>query len=455
VRYIEDSLGIQELSTALKNKDVFMYCIPTTTYKHPCCDSLSLLFILDIQERETFAVIFNHIDSQFNVNLSDIIPVLNLTRSRFVVDKKSFKQYIDISDLLDVKFLAHAINKDFSINPTSVHTFYKYQFPKCNTVNRIVPINKHYETFEKLYSNAFEILKTEHNKLKLDAYINSNNILTDTLYQIEKNGICVNPGDFIKSFKEDSVKLLDGNLIRSQYNLFTSTGRPSNKFGGINFAALNKKDDSRKCFVSRFGTNGKLFDFDFSAFHPHLISNLVNYDLEFGTNIYEYLGKHYLSKDNLTELELAHAKTLTFRQLYGNVEPKYKYIPYFKKWMQYIEQRWSFFLENGYVETPIYSRQITLDHIGDDVNPSKLSNYILQAYETEVGLTTVSRILNLLKNKKSKVILYTYDSILIDFHKDDSVDCLHEIKNAMENNKKFPVKIKAGDNYKEMFNVNI
>ena len=35
-------------------------------------------------------------------------------------------------------------------------------------------------------------------------------------------------------------------MFYSEYNLFTSTGRPSNRFGGINFAALNKKDGSRE-----------------------------------------------------------------------------------------------------------------------------------------------------------------------------------------------------------------
>ena len=38
----------------------------------------------------------------------------------------------------------------------------------------------------------------------------------------------------------------------TEYNLYTSTGRPSNKFGGVNFAALNKEDGSRNSFVFIF-----------------------------------------------------------------------------------------------------------------------------------------------------------------------------------------------------------
>ena len=48
----------------------------------------------------------------------------------------------------------------------------------------------------------------------------------------------------------------------TQYHPFTTTSRPSNNFGGVNYAALNKDDGSRDRFVSRF-EGGKLVQFDY------------------------------------------------------------------------------------------------------------------------------------------------------------------------------------------------
>ena len=65
------------------------------------------------------------------------------------------------------------------------------------------------------------------------------------LYQIERNGL--------KTYEK---------IVYSEYNPYTSTGRPSNRFGGMNFAALNKSDGSREQFISRFN-NGVLVEMDF------------------------------------------------------------------------------------------------------------------------------------------------------------------------------------------------
>ena len=75
-----------------------------------------------------------------------------------------------------------------------------------------------------------------------------NRDITDVYYYLESNGIHTT-----------------GGIEYTQYNLFTSTGRPSNTFNGINYAALNKEDGSRNRFISRF-ENGMLVEFDFDAY---------------------------------------------------------------------------------------------------------------------------------------------------------------------------------------------
>jgi hypothetical protein len=50
---------------------------------------------------------------------------------------------------------------------------------------------------------------------------------------------------------------------------------------------------------------------------------------------------------------------------------------------------------------------------------------------------------------KSKIILYTYDSFLIDFNKEDGAETITYIKEEMESGK-FPVKIEIGYDYQNM-----
>ena len=54
-----------------------------------------------------------------------------------------------------------------------------------------------------------------------------------------------------------------------------------------------------------------------------------------------------------------------------------------------------------------------------------------------------------LLNKKTKLILYGYDSFLFDFSKQDGVETLIEIKNILEEGKHY-TKSKMGYNYGEM-----
>jgi hypothetical protein len=105
------------------------------------------------------------------------------------------------------------------------------------------------------------------------------------------------------------------------------------------------------------------------------------------------------------------------------------------------------------VETPVFKRRITEHHISDP-NPNKLFNYLLQAAETEFSIQNISRINDFLRNKESKVVLYTYDSILVDLSKNDGMETVHHIKNTMIDNQ-FPVKCYVGKNYNDLCEIEI
>ena len=84
-----------------------------------------------------------------------------------------------------------------------------------------------------------------------------------------------------------------------------------------------------------------------------------------------------------------------------------------------------------------------------DMNKSKLFNYLIQAYETESNIKTIIELKNYLYDKKTKLVLYGYDSFTFDYSKEDGVSILTELKNILERNSHL-TKAKAGSNYGKM-----
>jgi hypothetical protein len=170
-------------------------------------------------------------------------------------------------------------------------------------------------------------------------------------------------------------------------------------------------------------------------------------------NPYAYLAKYYFNKKTADEEDIAVSKAFTFTQIYGGFDKKWLHIPYFAKIQEYIDHRWRFFEQHGYIETPKYKRKIKSCHI-PDANPSKLFNYILQAFETEMAVDVLGELLDELNLKKTQPVLYTYDSILFDAHRDDKLDTIKRLKAIMERSK-LPVKAYIGKNYKDMKHVDL
>ena len=405
------------------------------------------IFIKNISTNVTYSINFGHQDvHKFNISYQDVIKdVMKVTKNVFVIDKKRFIHIFgsqDVDDILLFKFQFGAIEHDNDDFNTNYHDYARMKIGAINELNYIIPFSKHLEVFE----NKYDYYKNEMLKFKSsNSYKMMNGVITETLFELEKNGMWINKEEYNKHFQD---KPTDDIVVYTEYNLFTSTGRPSNHFGGINYAALNKDNGCRKSFTSRFHENGMLITMDFSAYHPRIIANLVKYPIGLDVNIYEFLGKQLFNTDIINEELLKKAKQLTFLNLYGGVRDEHLHIPYFQKVNEYKKHRWEFFNENGYVETPIFKRKITKNHI-TDANQNKLFNYILQGVEMEFSVPTIKRVNDYLKDKKSKVVLYTYDSILIDACKDDKKDFLLDIKSIMVDNQ-FPVKCYAGNNYQDM-----
>lgn len=424
---------------------IILWAIPSDEFLHPCVTDVSVVFIKNFYTKETRCFSFNNSDLSSVCDKKTFVDELNkMDISNWVFDKKLFIQLLpNTKNLLDINLYHHfdsakIINKeDFQ---TQAHKFIYRTKRNCGDLNKTIPLVKHKEMFEKMCDVFFKEVHTNF----LDSYtgyITTNELFVETLAELESNGIYVN-SNFSNYF---NVKIPSNNLVHSQYNLYTNTGRPSNHFDGINYAALNKEDGVRNCFVSRHGNDGMMILMDYSAFHPRIICNLVNFPISIDQDLYKYLGEMYFHREP-TEYDMEEIKRITMRQLYGGVEEKYESINYFGGLKTFMNDYWEKFQKNGYIFTPIYHRLITSDHM-KDANPNKLFNYILQSTESEIALTSTNLMNKYLRCKKTKAVLYTYDSLLFDFNKEDGIDTIKELMKIMKMSNRFPIKVYAGNSY--------
>ena len=417
---------------------------------HSYNNTISLIFIKFVADDEYWCLPINHnevitvpaaLDAfKSALEKSNAVKLVNNKKDVIHLIGKDF----GFVDLGVIEYLETGDILDETPPETNAHVFIKNNFRGVLNVNRSVPLYKH----ASLFKNSHVADKFSLKYLNEDGFKFVNDMMTNCFAELESIGMTIDVEKFVGVFGPEQKKHIKNDTVYSQYNLFTSTGRPSNRFGGVNYAALNKTDGSRNSFISRHGDDGMLVMMDYNAFHPRLVARLINYPMSSDVNPYEYLARYYFNKPHADEEDIAVSKGLTFHQMYGGIDDRWMYIPYFKKAQEYIDHRWKFFEQNGYIETPVFKRKIRDCHI-ENPTPNKLFNYILQAYETEMAVNTLKQLLGYCADRKTKPILYTYDSILFDAHRGDKLDIIKELKNIMEADD-LPVKVYIGKNYADM-----
>jgi len=403
----------------LKNsgfKEAFVEIIPNNPYQHPTNNSICSFYVRPIKGHKGYILPISHTECN-TLFEDDVYLWLKSLNKIYVRDKKEFLHYTIFKQLIDV-----TLHLPPYIPPqTTAHTILYNRFPDLLTINQIVPITKHYEVCEQIYDDLEHRINTVVNPFYNDR-------ATLVFNAIERNGIKINKNEFEKHFHET-----EDEFIYTQYNFKTLTTRPSNKFNGVNYAALNKENGCRESFIPR---NDVFFEFDISAYHPTLSARLVDYDFGKG-DIHENFAKMY-------NVDYAKAKELTFKQLYGGVFDNYKDLPFFKATSEYIRTNWEKYQAEGKLICPISNYEFVNDEL-ENMNPQKLFNYVLQNMETSVNVEILYRILNILKGKNTKLVLYTYDSFLFDVDNNE-IEVLEQIKEVF-NKLKLQIKSKHGLNY--------
>jgi hypothetical protein len=202
----------------------------------------------------------------------------------------------------------------------------------------------------------------------------------------------------------------------------------------VNYAALNKTDGSRECFVS----DGIFLQMDYNAYHPRLIGKLIKFHMPEG-NVHEWLAEQY-------GCDVNEGKGITFRLLYGGIDDDFRQIPYLNAVADWIDNLWIETQRNGFLQTP--HREIPLSWI-EQPNPQKVFNYLLQAVETEMNIEIMRKLLDYISDKPISFCLYLYDSFLFDCPIDMNIEWARKLKEIIENGA-FPVKASWGTDYSKV-----
>ena len=390
--------------------------------RHPMNNGLSFLYVRF--PNMDFILPFNHNDCEkltMDLSLS--------TQSKWIWDKKGFLQTdIEIKNLKDVQtslFFEKFQLYDIQSKLEGLTNFY-YRLGIRDSLGKSISIMKWSEVLRGI----------------VDEWdINDTNLWVDEtmipiLSDLERSGLKVDTEKFIDRWPDNSkhIKLHpQGDVVYTEYNPYTITSRPSNRHGGVNFSALNKKDGSRKAFVP---SDDSLFlQFDYDAYHVRIIGKLIKYDLP-DTSVHQWLADQY-------GCDYGESKGRTFRILYGGVSDEDRKIPFFDKVDKFIKKMYEEAMRNRYIQTP-KGRKIPLEWI-EKPNSQKFFNYILQATETEFNIEVLSK---LKKLQLPLPILYTYDSFLFEFD-DSEVETIKLVKSVLESYG-FPVKADWGKNYEEV-----
>ena len=404
---------------------VFIEPILFNDYIHPSLNHLSLLYIKPLNNDKGYILCLYHTEA-LKLNKTPISSLIASFKEVYVRDRKSFVYSFPLKNLIDISFYA----PEYVEPTTSAHEFFYQKHKDLENINTIIPLVKHYEKCELIYDKIKNYISTDNVKF--------NNKLTSVFFAIERNGIKINKKTFDKYFEltNENFNIKD-DTIYTHYNLYTTTGRPSNSFNSINFAALAKDNGCRRSFIPK---NDKFIEIDISAYHPTLAAQLIGYD--FGNETpYEYFARK-------AGIEVSEAKILMFKQLYGGVYNEYKYIEYFQLIEEHVNKLWKEYTNKGYIECPISGHKLTKEI--KDINPQKLFNYTLQNLETSTNVLIIWDVIKLLKNKNTKIVLYTYDSILLDYCNED--DILESIKEVFKKSN-LKIKLTKGENYNKMTNI--
>ena len=430
---IEEESKLDSLEKLVK-LGCYVEVISSNDYYHPKLTSVVAVYIRSISSKHGFIIPINHTEG-INVDKERVYQLLLKASKIYTHNKKTLLYYFNLQEAIDLSLLYSMTNfkKLEIVNSNSTLNWYYSKHNDNKDVNRLAPITKLYERCENTYESLKQVIDLE----IPSGFPFYNNLATNVFFLLEQNGVGTIYDAFNKTLKpKNPIYNSIDNVVYSEYNLYNNTSRPTNTFNSVNFAAIPKAEEYRKCFKPQ---NDYFVELDFDGYHLRLLADQLNYDLT-EESAHKQLAKHYFGTEDITDEQYKEAKQINFQAIYGKIPEEHKNLEIFKLIQGYIDSMWKSYTEAGYVCNPQSGKEFNSKL--QDMNPAKLMNYMMQSLETSNNIIILKEILRYLRDKKSFITLYTYDAILFDFDKEDGKETLEDIKIIMEKEGKYPIKFK-------------
>ena len=430
---VEQDSKLESLEKLMK-LGCYVDVISSNDLYHPKLSSTVAVYVRLLNSTHGYIIPIDH-EEGICVDKKRIYDMLLKCKELYTLDKKRLLYHFNLQAAIDISLKYSMLKYDkleYSKENETLNFFYN-KFRDFKEINKLIPISKLYESCEKVYSQVEKVIKLP-NPEGLEFY---NNIATNIFFLIEQSGLGIYYEPFNELFKPRNplYNTID-NTVLTYYNLYNGTSRPTNAFNSVNFAAIPKNTGHRKSFTPK----GDYFvEFDFDGYHLRLLSEQIGYPLT-EESAHKQLAKLYFGKDDISDDEYAEAKQINFQAIYGKIPEEHKDLKIFVEIQEYIDAMWLTYKDNDVVFNPQSGKAFTKDL--KEMHPAKLMNYMMQSLETSNNITILKEVLRYLQNKKTKLVLYTYDSFLFDFHKEDGKETLERLKELMECEGRFPIKFK-------------
>lgn len=422
----------------LCSKGAYLEVISSNDKYHPVLASTIATYIHPVDHPSGYIIPIDHSEG-LNVSKARVYDLLKQCQTLYVFDRKELLYHFNIQAAIDISLLYSMTYYERLEKPDKSNlTNWMYnRHREKSDLNRIIPLSKLHERSESNYQALSKYLTLEIPQ-GFDFY---NKTATNVFFLLELSGVRVTYDAFIELFKPREPRhSIHNNIVYTSYNLYNTTSRPTSAFNSVNFAAIPKTELHRQCFIPQ---NDVFVEFDFDGYHLRLLAEQIGYELT-EESAHKQLAKLYFEKDEITDEEYSEAKQINFHAIYGKIPEKYAFLEIFEKIQTYIDEMWKTYNKDGVVYNPISGKPFTKEL--KDMNPAKLMNYMMQSLETARNITILKEVLAYLRDKKTRIALYTYDAVLFDFSKEDGKETLEDLEKLLNPNKKYPVKFKYSQN---------
>ena len=424
----------------------YLEIVTTNDNFHPKLSGMVAVYIRPLEDSKGYIIPIDH-NEGICVPVSRVEKVLDSFSRIYILDKKAGLYFFNLgSNVCDLNLKYSMVffkRLDIKVRNTTYNWLYN-RYGGSETLNKIIPISKIYEKCEETFKQVKKVLELDEPE-GFDFY---NEKATKLYWMVEQSGIRVDVHNFVERFKPQNPDFsIKGETVYSSYNLYNATSRPTNSFNSVNFLAIPKALEFRRVFKPQ---NDKFVEMDFDGYHIRLVSKQVGYSVDVNQKAHKFLAAQYLGPKELTTEEYAKVKALNFQMIYGTPSEEYSGLEISNRVQDLIKQLWKQYKEKNYIVNPDSGKQFTSKLA--DMYPQKLFNYYIQSLETSRNVSVLYNVQRLLNkgHYRTRIILITYDSFLVDWDESEGQEVLDGIRKYMEYDSKnairFPVGIKVSEN---------